>query len=132
MLTILAQYLYAARLIGLSLSTTLSKASVVMLYRRIFVQGPYRELTYRCMMGMVGVWGVFSFFALAFECNLPHPWNFTTSHCPSQEGLVISVIALNIITDIVLVVFVCIRLYTVNTTRFEYLTVSGLFCSRLL
>jgi hypothetical protein len=35
-LAILVQYIYASQLVGLSVSTSFSKASIVMLYKRIF------------------------------------------------------------------------------------------------
>jgi hypothetical protein len=101
-----------------------------MLYKRIF--SPKAKAPYNYMMGMVVVWLLFSFFALAFECNLPKRLYFVLPSCPTHGGLAITVMVLNIVTDAVLVAFIWACLWNVSMPKSECLTVLALFTARLL
>ena len=47
-------------------------------------------------------WAVFSLFALAFQCPLPHPWVFEPAKCPTHGKLLYAIVSLNALTDVAL------------------------------
>jgi rhodopsin domain-containing protein len=103
-----------------------------MFYKRIFSPTAKAATPHKYMMGMVVVWLLFSFFALAFECDLPKQWYLVMPSCPTYGRLAIAVMVLNIVTDAVLVAFVWACLWNVSMPKSEFLTVLALFTARLL
>ncbi|KAF2092458.1 hypothetical protein NA57DRAFT_82313 [Rhizodiscina lignyota] len=123
------KFMYASHLLGLSVSTTLSKASLVALYKRILSERGGR-VSHVSLLCMVAAYGLFSIFALAFQCQLPTPWRFVPSNCPTHGYLFYPVIILNIATDLVLAFWIVPGVWSLEMSQKHRLTVIGLFAAR--
>jgi hypothetical protein len=123
--------MYASHLVGLAVSTTFSKASVIALFGKILWAWLPRA-SYFYLSAMVAVWCLFSVFALAFQCNLPEPWHMVSSNCPTKERLFYPVIILNIVTDFVLAVYIFPHISSLSMQKVDQWTVIGVFASRVL
>jgi hypothetical protein len=76
-----------------------AKLSMVMLCKRI---APAANGSAKFAIIMCAAWGIFSFFATAFQCQLPKPWVFVPSQCNTHGYLQLPVIVLNVVTDAIL------------------------------
>ncbi|KAG9229524.1 hypothetical protein BJ875DRAFT_192971 [Amylocarpus encephaloides] len=119
---------YAAQLLGI-LSMSFSKVSVVMLLKRIAQSASSR---FNFCLVIVIIWGTFSTFAIAFQCQLPKPWVFIPSQCSTQGYLQYVVIALNITTDVILGTAILPTIWRLNVSRNTRVTVMILFGLRLI
>ena len=81
---------------------------------------------------MVGVWGIFSFLSLAFQCQLPKLWVFVPSQCNTHGLLQYPVIILNILTDGILATSMLPTIWKLQLRRNIRVTVMLLFGIRLL
>lgn len=106
-----------------------AKMSVVLLLKRL---ASPQHIRYYGLFGMTTVWAVFSLFALAFHCQLPEPWIFIPSRCFSRGRLLYPVIALNILTDGVLAIFILPVIWKLNMIKVARITVMALFASRIM
>jgi hypothetical protein len=109
----------------------LAKASVVMLYRRIDLYQSGRYVIWT-VLATVGAWALLAVLALAFQCKTPEPWVLEQANCPYQDKLNIVVASTNIITDVVLVLFILPGITALNMRRTLRFAVIALFSSRLL
>jgi hypothetical protein len=69
------------------------------------------------LLAVVALWALSGIFALAFQCDLPRPWDFSTGRCINQYALQIVIGIFNILTDIAVVVLSFFLMKTVNSTR---------------
>jgi hypothetical protein len=83
-------------------------------------------------LGFIGAWTVASVFAIAFQCHLPSPWAFGGDDCVDQFALNIGIHALNIATDMLLVVIPFVMMQQVQISTGKRWVVTGLFGSRLM
>ncbi|KAF2840591.1 hypothetical protein M501DRAFT_1001575 [Patellaria atrata CBS 101060] len=120
--------LYTAGLLAI-IAMIFAKLSVILLFRRLAPQ----ERTWHCIIlcSSVAVWGIFSIFAVAFQCKTPQPWVFTKSNCPTWGNLYYPVIALNIVTDAILSIFILPTVWKLNMAKSTRLTVMALFGARV-
>ncbi|EPE25322.1 hypothetical protein GLAREA_01234 [Glarea lozoyensis ATCC 20868] len=119
---------YTSHLLAI-LSMTFSKISVVMLLKRI-AQSVSSRFNF-CLI-IVTIWGTFSFFAIAFQCQLPNPWMYVPSKCNTKGYLQYPVIGLNILTDILLGTAILPTIWKLNVARATRVTVMVLFGLRLV
>lgn len=70
-------------------------------------------------LGLVALWAVAGVLALALQCDLPKPWSLGPSSCVDQYALHAGLGAVNILTDllIVLLAFLMMRTTQVATTK---------------
>ncbi|KIV86603.1 hypothetical protein PV11_02203 [Exophiala sideris] len=108
-----------------------AKASVTHL---IIAINPSRKLVMSCycVLGLVAAWMIASIFALAFQCNLPHPWDFHGTKCVDLFALNVGIQTVNILTDCLLVVIPFIMMQSVQVSMSRRFVVSGLFAARLV
>lgn len=103
-----------------------AKLSSAFLVGRIAPQSRRSNLT---LHGMIGFWIVYSLLAFAFQCGIPNPWKIDPHKC-SQGVLLFSIIILNMITDIVLAVWIFPILRPLRRNKNQRATVAILFGSR--
>lgn len=84
------------------------------------------------MFTVVAAWGIFSIFALAFQCHLPHPWNYLPPNCPEREGILYAVCTLNVVTDIFLAVYIFPDMFKLGVAPKERYAVLILFGARVV
>jgi len=72
---------------------------MALLLNRVAPRKPWVKIS---TLVAITAWSIFSIFALAFQCPLPHPWIFQPAQCPSHGNLLYPIIIFNALTDIVL------------------------------
>ncbi len=81
------------------------------------------------------MWMLASVFSLAFQCPLPQPWDSMQLHLATCEvnigGLYYSIGAVDILSDIVIIVTPTIIVWNVQISRAQRFTVISVFGSRL-
>lgn len=82
-------------------------------------------------MAFTNAWAVAAIFAIAFECDLPHPWSYQ-NQCVDQWALYLSNGIWNILTDIVLVLLPVWLMWNVQVTETKRWVVIGLFACRII
>ena len=124
------QYSYTANLLWV-LTQTAAKSSVVHLMSRL---APTRggKNTYLATHAGIFAWGFFSIFALAFQCDVPHPWIFARDRCAGEGALWYPVIIFNIITDGVLSFLIAPTVWKLQMPTLQRATVIALFAVRLV
>jgi len=85
----------------------------------------------KILMGVILLWGVATVFALAFQCSLPQPWNVTSGVCHNQ-GVLVSVSIIDIITDIAITSLPLVMLWGIQIQRGKRITVMAVFMCRIL
>jgi len=112
------------------LSMACSKISVLHLMRRLSTQGMQR--VYPFALAGIGVWTIFSVFALAFQCGATNPWVYSPAKCAGQGAVWYPVIILNILTDAMLSFLFAPIALRLQLGLAQRLTVTVLFGLRLL
>ncbi|KAI5257165.1 hypothetical protein E4T42_01289 [Aureobasidium subglaciale] len=84
-------------------SLTLTKISILLQYRRVFV-GPGIQRIILGLIGVIVVYGLWSVFSTAFMCSpVAYFWDHSIGgHCLSRMGVWFCNAALNIITDVII------------------------------
>lgn len=77
---------------------------------------------------MIVAWSVFSVFAVAFECGLPQ-WSVKSMQC-GNGGLLVSVIVLNMVTDLILAAWIFPTLWSISLDQEKFITATLLFGAR--
>ncbi|KIW99382.1 uncharacterized protein Z518_11370 [Rhinocladiella mackenziei CBS 650.93] len=123
------QTYYAANILGIAILAA-TKASVTLL---IVAINPTRQLLLSCyaILGFVGLWTVASILALAFQCNLPSPWDFEGNKCVDLFALNAGIHTLNILSDLLIVLVPFLMMRKVQVSFSKRFIVTGLFSSRL-
>lgn len=124
------QFTYTSQIVGV-MAMAFSKASVSLLLRRLSV---YQSSPCHSSVPVVavGIYTIFSFFTSIFQCGLPSPWRVDVESCPYREGLWITTISLNILSDAILSVYVIPGIWKLNMAKAVRLTVVSLFMSRVI
>lgn len=86
----------------------------------------------RALLVVIAVWAIISIFALAFQCDLPRPWDSTPGRCINQHALLIWINIVNIITDIATIVLSFFLMRNVQVSQAKRLTVVALFACRIM
>lgn len=74
------QSMYYASNLFFILALGLSKISVGFFLRRLS-RAKHHKIVYNIAIGLMGVWTVASFFALALQCDLGQPWTIVGENC---------------------------------------------------
>ena len=118
--------------------------------RLIIAIEPKRPLRLACyaLEIVFGLWAATSIFAVAFQCDLPHPWILAHGRCLNlvgasqmsecvpadrqQRAVYFYIGAMNILTDLVLTVLPIPLLWGIRLKPSKKLLVVGLFGTRIL
>lgn len=113
---------------------TLSKFSVLQLQQRLCGIQPasrYIKVMHQALAGSIIVWGVFSIFALAFQCGVKHPYTYTPDRC--ADGVVwYPITVFNAITDAALAFSFSPVILTLSARTKTKVKVMVLLSTRLL
>ena len=107
-----------------------AKFSVLHLMLRLSPQDMRR--VYPIGRAVIGVWTIFSVFALAFECGRTNPWVYTPERCAGRGAVWYPIIILNILTDGALAFLFAPIAWELQMGLMQRLTVAGLFAFRLM
>ncbi|KAK9645791.1 hypothetical protein V6Z96_007111 [Aspergillus fumigatus] len=83
------------------------------------------------LMVVIGLWTSSSILALAFQCDLPHPWAMT-GRCVNREALANYIWSMNILSDAALVFLPCVVLHKVQIRGLKRLRIMAMFATRLV
>jgi hypothetical protein len=89
-------------------------------------------LVNRVLMAVIGTWAISGFFAVAFQCDLPSPWQASDHACTSIRGIYIYNGVMNILTDLVICVLPVAMMWNVHTNTAKKVQVCALFGARIL
>ena len=109
-----------------------AKAAVTLL---VIAIKPLKGVMFACyaMLAFIGLWGVASVFAVAFQCS-PTRWVLgpSASHtCVDQYSMQVAIRALDILSDVGIVLLPALMMRTVQVNREKRLMVILLFSLRL-
>lgn len=123
------QAFYAANILTIA-TLGAAKASVILLITSI---QPLRPVLLGCYgtLGLVGAWMIAGVLALAFQCELPTPWNLGPDTCVDQYALNIGLGAVNIVTDLIIVVLAYLMMRTTQVSTSKKWAVVALFGLRI-
>ena len=77
-------------------------------------------------------WTIFSVLALAFQCGLPRPWEYTPQRCSNGGAVWYPIIILNLLSDAVLAFLFGPVLWKLNMAKVQRATVASLFGIRIV
>jgi len=121
------KYGYAAQII-LVATMTLSKISLSLLVQSLMAEG-HSVMAGRGLLAIIIGWGITSIFSIAFGCALPHPWD-STGRCINLGALHNAISAINIVTDLGLILLPCLVFWRVQDRMRRY-RVTALFATRI-
>jgi len=106
-----------------------AKTSLALLLHSLMGEG-YSLLASQSLLGIIIAWGITAIFATAFACSLPDPWDIK-GHCVNLGALHNAIEALNILTDVLLILLPCFVFWKVQEQMRRY-RVATLFGLRLI
>lgn len=106
---------------------TLAKVSSAFLIERV---APQTRKAKTILYAMCAVWAIYAAFAIAFECGTPS-WTERSFEC-GNGGLSVSVIVLNMITDLVLAGWLVPTLWSLSLDKEKCMTATILFGARVV
>ncbi|EKV13918.1 initiation factor 2B related protein [Penicillium digitatum] len=112
------------------LSLTFSKLSLVVFIRGLTPSAKNKWLALGVEI-IVYAWAVVAIFGTAFQCSLPHTWDFQNGQCFNLVAWRYFIVISNIITDLVIVAQAMILISSVQTTLGRRLGFAGIFLPRL-
>jgi hypothetical protein len=115
-----------AALLGI-FAMALAKMSSALLIERV---APQAREAKAILFGMTAAWAVYSTFAMSFQCGLPQ-WTIHSLHC-GNGGLLLSVIVLNMLTDLVLALWIVPTLWHISLDREKSWSAGLLFGARAM
>lgn len=144
------QYIYVAQIL-LVVSIALSKLSIGLLFKSLMNRGITQWANWG-LIGAIMAWAIGSIAALAARCSSPHPWSVVGGKCDHQvsessvttsesseilteihQDIMFEAIgALNIITDLALVLLSCAVLWTVQVSLGKRMRIISLLAIRLV
>ncbi|KAJ5802476.1 uncharacterized protein N7503_004926 [Penicillium pulvis] len=125
------KYEYVAQIL-LVMTIALSKISSGLLFKSTLTSKGYTWAN-MSLIGAISAWAIGSILALALRCSLPTPWEWNlTEKCINQPALFQAIAALNIITDVALVVLPCVLLRNVQLSRWKRFRIMALIASKLV
>ncbi|KAJ5149715.1 hypothetical protein N7448_001293 [Penicillium atrosanguineum] len=130
-LVLYLKYEYAAQIL-LIVTVAFSKISLGLLFKNLMTSRRYLR-TNQVLMGVIIAWAVGSIFALALRCSMPTPWMWNSpDKCINQAALFEAIAALNIVTDIAIVLLPCMLLRTVQLSHWKRFRIMALLATRIL
>lgn len=118
--------MFAATLLGI-VAMTLSKISSAFLIERVATQKGWRRIG---LYGMIATYAIFSLFSISFECGIPE-WTTRSLQC-GQAPLLITGIALNMMTDLALAFWIVPTLWHLSLDKEKVKSAVTLFGVRAM
>ncbi|KAI9843987.1 MAG: hypothetical protein M1838_002393 [Thelocarpon superellum] len=108
----------------------LAKISLLLFISRLTASKSTRQVC-RLVMILVGAWSIAAAFALVFQCQAPHTWDFTPGRCVDQGALYYANGVINIVTDLMIIALPAAIIWSVLITRKQRMTVIFVFGIRI-
>ena len=124
----MSKIIYAAQLLGIAAIASGKLSAALLSQRAVLLKSQY----FQTFVAAVVAWTIFSLLATAFQCQLPNPWIFMPSNCPSKGYLQYPVTILNMVTDVILSVWVIGPVWRVNMAKLDRIIVVILFGTRIM
>lgn len=121
------QAAFAAQLLEIA-AMALAKISCILLIERVSPQSRKEKMI---LFGMVLVYFVYATLAFSLQCSFPRPWEIRNKKC-ANGGPLVSAIVFNMITDIVLAVWMLPVIRPLNMDKERRNTAAILFGTRLM
>lgn len=124
------KYFYSSEILLIA-ALAFAKASVTLL---IVAVGPQRNVLLACyvLLGVVALWAVMGVFALAFQCDLPPPWDSDPGRRIDQQTLLVFIGIISILTDIAVILLSFFLMRNVQVSTVKRWQVVALFASRIM
>ncbi|KAL5355609.1 hypothetical protein BJX96DRAFT_141554 [Aspergillus floccosus] len=84
------------------------------------------------MQGLVAVLGVIGVFGTAFQCHMPHPWDYWRGQCFNMLAWNYFLSLSNIVTDLMIVAQALLLIAGIQATWKKKLVFASIFLSRLI
>ncbi|KAL3459002.1 hypothetical protein BJX64DRAFT_291664 [Aspergillus heterothallicus] len=123
-----SKFAYAAHILVIFVMA-LSKMSTILL---IWKLTPSKSLRLSCGVtaGIVAGWTVFAVLSLSFQCEMPGPWLYLPERCAGEGAIFYPIAALNILTELVIVVLPFVMMRNVQMARHKRVKILTSFTSR--
>ncbi|RAK84832.1 integral membrane protein [Aspergillus costaricaensis CBS 115574] len=125
-----SKYLYAAQLLHV-IVLSLSEISTTLLVWKLT---PHRGIRQTCRITVIFVaaWTVFAIFGIAFQCEMPDPWLYSSSHCAGKGSILYPISIIHIITELVIVVIPFFMMRNVQLTLTTRVKILAAFSARII
>ncbi|KAB8223900.1 hypothetical protein BDV33DRAFT_199945 [Aspergillus novoparasiticus] len=125
-----SKFAYAAHILLIG-AMSLSKMSTILL---IWKLTPNKSLRRSCAVtaGIVVGWSIFAVLGIAFQCEMPGPWLYASERCAGEGVIFYPIAALNILTEIIIVVLPFIMMRNVQMAWPKRVKILCSFSSRLI
>ncbi|PYH32046.1 uncharacterized protein BO87DRAFT_461082 [Aspergillus neoniger CBS 115656] len=125
-----SKYLYAAQLLHV-IVLSLSEFSTTLLVWKLTPHRGIRQ-TCRITVGLVAAWTIFAVFGIAFQCEMPDPWLYSSSHCAGKGSILYPISIIHIITELVIVVIPFFMMRNVQLTLTTRVKILAAFSARII
>ena len=106
-----------------------SKLSLLSFITRL-IPSPRNVLGSRLLMGTATAWGIAAIFSIAFQCDLPAPWN-TASTCRDLKAAYYAAGIIDLLTDLAITALPILTLWNIQMERGPKTTVMAVFIVRI-
>ncbi|KAF2842004.1 hypothetical protein M501DRAFT_375360 [Patellaria atrata CBS 101060] len=120
---------YVAEILYIAVLCTTKSAAF--LFALILQPTPTRSMLLKIIFGITIVWTIISIFGIAFQCDLPHPWEVVHGKCFNQNAFWIFVEVVNVSIDIMLAVLLISIVWILQTSNTKYI-LTLVFAARAL
>ena len=112
------------------------KLSVLLLYRRLFV-GPIFNLYSLAMCGVIALWSLSFFFALAFQCGTHIAASWTSlamieAYCDNTSALNVAFVVSDVITDVMILIIPLPIVWRLQMSTANKIALTGIFLLGML
>ncbi|KAH8711967.1 hypothetical protein GQ44DRAFT_714188 [Phaeosphaeriaceae sp. PMI808] len=108
-----------------------AKLSIVLMFRRI-IPGAFAPRTLKILVPVTTLYAVTCIFLIAFQCQLPSPWILDSKTCSTHGNIYYATTALNILTDLLLAVWILPTIWALQMKKNTKLLTMSLFASRVV
>ena len=106
-----------------------SKLSLLAFINRL-LPSPRNALGSTILMGITAAWGVAAIFSIAFQCDLPSPWN-TAGRCRDLDSIYYTAGTIDFLTDCAITILPILTIWSVQMERGPKNTVIAVFVVRV-
>lgn len=129
-LDLFERYMYGAQILMI-VSIALSKLSIGLLFKNLMNRGIALWANWALISAVIA-WAAASTIAFAARCSSPHPWSIVNGKCDNQDIMFEASGAINIVTDVGLVLLSCAVLWSVQVSLGKRLRIISLLAVRLI
>ncbi|MBE7180516.1 MAG: hypothetical protein INR71_04765 [Terriglobus roseus] len=110
---------------------TFAKFSILLLFRRI-MSATRAVQAFITLSVLIGIYFVFSIFATSFQCGATRAWIVMPDTCSTHGDIAYAVIAMNMLTDMMLAIWILPSLWKLQMGVGSRIVVMSLFGARII